>query len=186
MNSAASIEAQFDPSWYLRTYPDVAAAGVDPLQHWRQYGSSEGRGINSAHPGVFGTSDRNTTASFAPADPAARGMDRFDPAFYLTANPDVAKSGMDPLSHSVKYGYNEGRGMNAGEGTQSLPAGMPPMLKPNDPNSWAGWQMQAHAQTAGLNNMPNMAPSTATLLGMDPQAVSAMYRKAVANLGMGS
>ena len=33
----------FDPRWYLRTYPDVAAAGVDPLRHYAEYGAVEGR-----------------------------------------------------------------------------------------------------------------------------------------------
>lgn len=32
-----------DAAWYLRTYPDVAAAGVDPQQHYRLHGRAEGR-----------------------------------------------------------------------------------------------------------------------------------------------
>lgn len=32
-----------DSDWYLRTYPDVAAAGVDPQQHYALYGRAEGR-----------------------------------------------------------------------------------------------------------------------------------------------
>ncbi|GAB2885672.1 glycosyltransferase [Microbulbifer echini] len=34
---------QFDSQWYLQTYPDVAAAGVDPWVHYINHGRSEGR-----------------------------------------------------------------------------------------------------------------------------------------------
>ena len=33
----------FDPVWYLETYPDVAAAGIDPLSHFIRHGRHEGR-----------------------------------------------------------------------------------------------------------------------------------------------
>lgn len=33
----------FDPVWYLQTYPDVRAAGLDPWQHFDQLGRAEGR-----------------------------------------------------------------------------------------------------------------------------------------------
>lgn len=33
----------FDACWYLETNPDVKEAGVDPLQHYLQYGIQEGR-----------------------------------------------------------------------------------------------------------------------------------------------
>ncbi|AMJ88203.1 glycosyltransferase [Alteromonas sp. Mac1] len=33
----------FDPEWYLKQYPDVAAAGVDPKIHFDKYGREEGR-----------------------------------------------------------------------------------------------------------------------------------------------
>jgi hypothetical protein len=33
----------FDPVFYLKRYPDVAAAGIDPLSHYLEYGRSEGR-----------------------------------------------------------------------------------------------------------------------------------------------
>ncbi|WP_444908844.1 glycosyltransferase [Microbulbifer sp. TRSA005] len=34
---------QFDSDWYLKTYPDVAAAGVNPWIHYVNYGRFEGR-----------------------------------------------------------------------------------------------------------------------------------------------
>lgn len=33
----------FDAAWYLRRYPDVAASGSDPLQHFVKHGAAEGR-----------------------------------------------------------------------------------------------------------------------------------------------
>jgi hypothetical protein len=36
----------FNSTHYLKRYPDVARAGVDPLRHYMQYGLSEGRQIN--------------------------------------------------------------------------------------------------------------------------------------------
>lgn len=39
----------------------------------------------------------------------AREMPLFDPAFYLSTNPDVAKAGADPLFHYMTHGWREGR-----------------------------------------------------------------------------
>ncbi|MES1202004.1 MAG: phytanoyl-CoA dioxygenase family protein [Pseudomonadota bacterium] len=36
-------EPDFDPKLYLLANPDVAAAGVDPLEHYRKHGMAEGR-----------------------------------------------------------------------------------------------------------------------------------------------
>jgi hypothetical protein len=33
----------FDEDWYLRRYPDVAAAGIDPVEHYCRHGAAEGR-----------------------------------------------------------------------------------------------------------------------------------------------
>jgi hypothetical protein len=34
---------KFDARWYLATYPDVAASGVDPIRHYLEFGAPEGR-----------------------------------------------------------------------------------------------------------------------------------------------
>jgi hypothetical protein len=34
---------KFDARWYLTTYPDVAASGVDPIRHYLEFGAPEGR-----------------------------------------------------------------------------------------------------------------------------------------------
>jgi hypothetical protein len=71
----------FDSAWYLATYPDVAAAGVEPLSHFVGIGWREGR------------------------DP---GPD-FATSAYLKANPDVAHLGVNPLLHYIEFGRSEGR-----------------------------------------------------------------------------
>ncbi len=40
---AAFLGDRFEPAEYLRRYPDVAAARVDPLTHWLEWGMGEGR-----------------------------------------------------------------------------------------------------------------------------------------------
>src|SRR5438874_98884 len=39
----ASGDHGVDRTWYLRTYPDVAAAGVDPVEHYLREGWREDR-----------------------------------------------------------------------------------------------------------------------------------------------
>ena len=71
----------FDPAFYLRKYPDVAAAGVNPLCHYLKYGAAE---LRQPHP-------------------------LFDPAFYLARNPDIRRAGVNPLVHYVLHGAAEDR-----------------------------------------------------------------------------
>jgi hypothetical protein len=79
--AALRESALFDRAWYLAAYPDVAASGIDPLDHYVRVGWREGR-----DPG-----------------PDFRSSD------YLKANPDVAASGINPLVHYVEFGRSEGR-----------------------------------------------------------------------------
>ncbi len=71
----------FDAGYYLRQNPDVAAAGVDPYQHFMFNGWREGR------------------------DPSLL----FSVGKYLAAYPDVARAGLNPLIHYELYGQAEGR-----------------------------------------------------------------------------
>ncbi|RDH92481.1 MAG: hypothetical protein DIZ79_03335 [endosymbiont of Lamellibrachia luymesi] len=71
----------FDEAWYLAEYPDVAEAGIDPVQHYLRYGASEGRNPSP----------------------------KFDTTFYLTTNPDIAQAEVNPLVHFLRYGKEEGR-----------------------------------------------------------------------------
>jgi len=59
-----AVRAVFDRAFYLRTNPDVAAAGVDPLKHYLKHGAAEQR---QPHP-------------------------LFDPAHYLAVCPEARGS----------------------------------------------------------------------------------------------
>ncbi len=71
----------FDADWYLRQYPDVAQAGVDPLKHYIRRGGYERRNPNP----------------------------EFDSEWYLTRYPDVAQAGLNPLVHYLEFGAAENR-----------------------------------------------------------------------------
>lgn len=71
----------FDEAWYVARFPDVAALGLDPIDHWLRIGSRLGRSPGPA----------------------------FDTAYYLATYPDVASAGVDPLLHFIEHGRLEGR-----------------------------------------------------------------------------
>jgi hypothetical protein len=71
----------FNAAYYLANNPDVAAAGIDPFQHYVTFGWREGR------------------------NPSAI----FDGTAYLQANPDVAAAGVCPLIQYESFGLAEGR-----------------------------------------------------------------------------
>ena len=71
----------FDPDWYRKEYPDVAASGIDPVTHYLDNGASEGRNPNQY----------------------------FDTTWYVQHNPDVTLAGLNPFIHYVFYGAKEGR-----------------------------------------------------------------------------
>jgi hypothetical protein len=71
----------FDVDWYLAHYPDVAASGMNPAEHYLLFGGKEGR-----LPGPL-----------------------FDGNWYLQQYPDVAEADINPLLHFVMFGQAEGR-----------------------------------------------------------------------------
>jgi glycosyltransferase involved in cell wall biosynthesis len=71
----------FDKAWYLAQYPDVAAIGIDPVEHYLRIGA-----LLRRQPG-----------------PA------FDTGYYLDSNSDVASDGVNPLLHYLRCGRGEGR-----------------------------------------------------------------------------
>jgi FkbM family methyltransferase len=68
----------FDAGWYLTTYPDVNAAGINPMRHYLEFGATEGR------------------------NPSAI----FDTQWYRQQNPDVGST--NPLLHFLRMGYKRG------------------------------------------------------------------------------
>ena len=71
----------FDATWYLREHPEIAAQGIDPLDHYIERGAKEGC---NPHP-------------------------LFDTTWYLTMNPDVRSANMNPFEHYIETGGREGR-----------------------------------------------------------------------------
>lgn len=71
----------FDANYYLAANPDVAAAGVDPLDHFLNTGWREGR-----NPTLW-----------------------FSVSHYLDFYPDVAAAGINPFVHYLMAGKSEGR-----------------------------------------------------------------------------
>ena len=76
---AESLRGFFDAEWYLGKYPDIAAAGLDPLEHYLTFGAVEGRDPNRF----------------------------FDTAWYTARYPDVAASGQHALLHYLLFGAAE-------------------------------------------------------------------------------
>jgi SAM-dependent methyltransferase len=66
----------FDAAWYRAAYPDVAAAGIDPIEHYLHHGAYEGR-----NPGPG-----------------------FDTIWYLSENYELRAAGVNPLLHYIEYG----------------------------------------------------------------------------------
>jgi glycosyltransferase involved in cell wall biosynthesis len=124
----------FDAAYYLRENPDVAEAGLDPLEHYLRHGAEEGRKPNglaaigfdpdyyvrayrdaaqsdltpAGHYLAFGRHEGRHPNAISAAKAAAR-IAGFDAAYYLRENPDVAESGLDPLEHYVRCGVQEER-----------------------------------------------------------------------------
>jgi hypothetical protein len=72
----------FDPGSYLGQNPDVAAAGIDPYQHYLQYGKNEGRAFTGMDPNAYFTASpdyqfrRNEGMRGIEQTNAARGVGR--------------------------------------------------------------------------------------------------------------
>ena len=107
----------FDPLWYLDMNTDVRDSDVQPLLHYVLYGDREGR-----RPSLkFDTAWYRSTYHISQNDGALthylknRCLGQFSPVpdfdvhFYLKANPDIARAGIDPFEHFVSYGYRENR-----------------------------------------------------------------------------
>jgi len=76
-----TIVQAFDRDYYLARNPDVAAAGIDPIIHFMEFGWREGR------------------------DPTAA----FDTTRYLAVYRDVAAADANPFEHYLLWGQSEGR-----------------------------------------------------------------------------
>ena len=81
-NAESSLLAEFfDAEWYAERYPEVAASGMAPIEHYTLCGAGEGREPNPA----------------------------FDTEWYLSVYPDVARGGEPAFEHFIRWGAEEGR-----------------------------------------------------------------------------
>ena len=100
--ASAVLDAQtkgrepFDEAYYLTAYPDIAAAGVDPYEHFVTQGKAEGR---------LGVPPEARSSG----DLAGSVKESFDAQYYLENYPDIAAAGVDPYEHFVMQGRAEGR-----------------------------------------------------------------------------
>ena len=109
----------FDEAFYLTSYPDVLAAGVDAWAHYDRDGWQQGR-----DPNPLFDSDWYMAAYRSELPPGDnplvdywhRGWREgrnpspwFDTGWYLNAYPDVRLAGINPLLHFLASGAEEGR-----------------------------------------------------------------------------
>jgi lipopolysaccharide biosynthesis protein len=84
----------FDPDWYLTQYPDVKAAGIDPLDHYIGNGSTEGRFPNK----------------------------EFDPRWYRKTYLQGDQAKKEPLLHYLAEGARNGHAPNWAFGAMTPPS----------------------------------------------------------------
>ena len=130
----------FDEDWYLRTYPDVAASSLDPVEHYLRIGAWLGRepgpdfdtglylrehpevghldilpfvhSIIKDDPPEEAVVEIIEVADEA-ADPVAYSVLPLDEAYYLLHNADVASAGLSARVHFDANGYRELRNPHA-------------------------------------------------------------------------
>jgi glycosyltransferase involved in cell wall biosynthesis len=125
----ASSDAGVDRDWYLRTYPEVATASIDPVEHYLRYGWRERRDPRpdfstsgyleankqaEGNPLIHylrhgGTKVPSLEWQFAADYELASSDAGVDRAWYLKTYPEVATAGVDPVEHYLRYGWREGR-----------------------------------------------------------------------------
>jgi hypothetical protein len=99
----------FDAEFYLRKYPDVAAAGVDPFLHYLEFGATEGRKPHPLFDPEYYLVGRGRAESLR-APPLVEFLKSsgescinphplFDCASYLSAHPDATNRRLNPFLH---------------------------------------------------------------------------------------
>jgi len=95
--AVVAASGTFDRDWYLATYPDVAASGVDPFAHFMTRG-----GIESRCPGPL-----------------------FDIGWYSDTYADEIPEGQNPLVHYLRTGWRSGNRPSEGFDPQSFASNHP-------------------------------------------------------------
>ncbi|MCV6574503.1 MAG: class I SAM-dependent methyltransferase [Cohaesibacter sp.] len=124
----------FSTKGYLKTYPDIAASGVNPFYHYLKWGKQEGREANNIeasqslslmmhHMDLDYYRDLADLPNHNPKELVEHfdqvGVEKglsptpwFSPAFYLDKNADVRDLSINPFFHYLKWGKQEGRATN--------------------------------------------------------------------------
>jgi hypothetical protein len=89
-----AVAQAFDARFYALAYPDVAGAGLDPLEHFLAWGWREGR---------------DPTRDFSVMD-------------YLDQYGDVLAAGVNPFTHYLLAGRRQGRATRSGLGFRAVAA----------------------------------------------------------------
>lgn len=130
------LRGHFDADFYLQNYPELAGLSIDPLLHYWSVGWTEGRDPNPDFSTSYYLEANKDVAESdfhpfwhylmlgreegrAPRPPAHEPggdlfgspeeiADEFDAAFYRLTCPEVAESGVDPLTHYWTVGWKKG------------------------------------------------------------------------------
>lgn len=126
------VKKYIDGPWYLSVFKDVASANVDPIEHYLEHGWKESRDpapwfsvewyqktvlkpLNLGDIDPFehflttGLESGFTPSETAEHDALASAHQRFNAAYYLKQNEDVAAAKTDPWLHFLRHGWREGR-----------------------------------------------------------------------------
>ncbi len=124
----------FDAQYYLDKYHDVKKSSHDPLIHFLRHGHKENRQPNPFFDTKFyrknylsNNNDINPLYHYIinPSTYGYKTSEHFDGDYYLKSNPDVFKSGMNPLTHYICYGFKEGRKGKKVEDNRRQPSEIP-------------------------------------------------------------
>jgi len=107
----------FDQVWYLKEYPDVKEAGMDPLYHYLEFGIREGRRKSewSKKLSILKSVPKELERSIRKRRKKWINRICFDRDWYLNRYPDVAEVGIDAFWHYQNEGIKEGRFRNRKE-----------------------------------------------------------------------
>lgn len=143
----------FDPDFYASRVPGLADAGYGPFEHFERYGKVEGRPPNlyrelrATLPDIDARIeailiDDDLKAAIAQGQPGVHELafelialgdkhdhviSNFSVRHYLKTYPDIARAGIEPLVHFLRYGATEGRRSLA-----EVRAGFAPGARPFD------------------------------------------------------
>ena len=176
----------FDRGYYLAHNPDVAAAGVDPYQHYMQSGWKEGRNPSAsfdtnsylaAHPEVkaAGTNPLLAFEAVNKAEdavtfgvPGTAADPMVDASYYYAHQPDVARAGVDAGQHYAQFGWHEGRNPDAWFDTSYY-------LQQNPDVKAAGVDPLTHFETYGWKEgrAPSLLFDDAKYLAANPDVKAA-------------